>query len=161
VTLKTRRPKADFFASFEEAARNNIEAANLLDQLCREFRDPEAMVARLLDLEHKGDEIAHRVYESFHSVFMPPLDREDIVAITTGLDDILDHIHDATDGMRPSPDPAAGPEPARGAPRWCAPGSGSGATRPLTTPRAQGRRAKLTPQVTRPLPSLARNRQAG
>jgi hypothetical protein len=97
--LKTRKLKVDFFGSFEEAARNNVEAAKLLDELCREFHDPEAMVARLHDLEHKGDEITHRVYEWLNRVFMPPLDREDIIAIATGLDDVMDHIHEAADAM--------------------------------------------------------------
>lgn len=93
------RAKPDFFGGFEAAANNNIEAAKLLDQLCQDFRDPEAMVGRLHELEHRGDEITHGMYESLHSVFMPPLDREDILAIGTGLDDVMDHIHEAADAM--------------------------------------------------------------
>jgi uncharacterized protein len=92
-------PKADFFGCFEEAAGNNVQAAQLLDQLCRDFLEPEAMVARLHDLEHIGDAITHRVYASLHNVFMPPLDREDIIAIATGLDDVMDHIYEAADAM--------------------------------------------------------------
>jgi len=94
-----REPKADFFGCFEEAARNNVEAAQLLDQLCRDFREPEAMVARLHGLEHVGDAITHRIYASLHNAFMPPLDREDIIAIATGLDDVVDHIYEAADAM--------------------------------------------------------------
>jgi hypothetical protein len=97
--FKTRRPKVDFFGGFEEAAANNTEAAQLLDQFCREFREPEAMVARLHDLEHKGDQITHRMYEALNGVFIPPLDREDIIAIGTGLDDVMDHIFEAADAM--------------------------------------------------------------
>jgi len=96
---RTHGRKADFFGSFEEAAGNNVEAAKILDELCREFRAPDVMVARLHDLEHKGDEITHRVYAWLHTVFMPPLDREDIIAIATGLDDVMDHIHEAGDAM--------------------------------------------------------------
>jgi len=94
-----REPKADFFGCFEEAARNNVEAANLLDQLCRDFRESDVMVARLHDLEHVGDAITHRVYASLHTAFMPPLDREDIIAIATGLDNVMDHIYEAADAM--------------------------------------------------------------
>ena len=93
------KPKLDFFSGFEEAALNNVEAAKLLDELCREFRDPDAIVARLHDLEHKGDDITHRMYESLNSVFIPPLDREDIIAIATGLDNVMDHIDEAADAM--------------------------------------------------------------
>ena len=97
--MKTRKPKVDFFGGFEEAARNNVEAAKLLDQLCGDFRDLDEMVKRLHELEHKGDEITHRMYDSLNSVFMPPLDREDIIAIGTGLDDVMDHIYEVADAM--------------------------------------------------------------
>ena len=89
----------DFFGGFEEAARNNVEAAKLLDQLCQDFRDPEVFVARLHELEHKGDDLTHRMYEWLNSVFMPPLDREDIIALATGLDNVMDHIDEAADAM--------------------------------------------------------------
>jgi hypothetical protein len=97
--FKSHQPKQDFFGGFEAAANNNVDAARLLDQLCREFGTPEASVAHLHDLEHKGDEITHRMYESLHSVFIPPLDREDIIAIATGLDNVMDHIFEAADAM--------------------------------------------------------------
>jgi predicted phosphate transport protein (TIGR00153 family) len=93
------RIKVDFFAGFEEAALNNIAGAVLLDQLCRDFRDPARTVAQLHELEHKGDEITHRMYASLNRVFMPPLDREDIIAIATGLDDVMDHIYESADAM--------------------------------------------------------------
>jgi len=97
--FKKRSPRVDFFAGFEEAAANNVEAAKLLDQLCREFHDLEAMVGRLHALEHKGDDITHRMYAALNGVFMPPLDREDIIAIAARLDDVMDHIHEAADAM--------------------------------------------------------------
>lgn len=92
-------PKTDFFGGFEAAAKNNVAAAHLLDQVCREFASAEATVARLHDLEHEGDQITHRMYESLNRVFIPPLDREDIIAIATGLDDVMDHIFEAADAM--------------------------------------------------------------
>jgi predicted phosphate transport protein (TIGR00153 family) len=98
-TLTIRPPKVDFFGGFEEAARNNVDAAKLLEQLCIEFRDLEANVVHLHELEHKGDQITHRMYESLNRVFMPPLDREDIIAIGTGLDNVMDHIYQAADAM--------------------------------------------------------------
>ena len=98
-TLKPDKLKIDFFGGFEEAARNNVEAAKLLDQVCREFHEIDAIVVRLRELEHKGDEITHRMYASLNSVFIPPLDREDIIAIATGLDNVMDHIDESADAM--------------------------------------------------------------
>ena len=97
--LKLRKPSEDFFSWFEEAAHNNLEAALLLDRMCKEFGRSEEIVRQLHDLEHKGDGISHAVYKKLNKVFMPPLDREDIIAITIALDDVMDHIHEAGDAM--------------------------------------------------------------
>ena len=98
-TLKVGKPKADFFGAFEAAAENNAEAARLLDELYRDYTDADAKVLRLHELEHKGDQITHGMYEALNRIFMPPLDREDIIAISTGLDDVMDRIYDAADAM--------------------------------------------------------------
>ena len=97
--LKRRKPDDDFFSWFEQAAHNNVEAAGLLERMCREFASADEIVRELHDLEHKGDGIAHAVYKKLNKVFMPPLDREDIIAITIALDDVMDHIHEAGDAM--------------------------------------------------------------
>jgi len=97
--VKPRKSNGDFFGRFEEAAQNNVDAARLLDRLCHDFSNAEKMVSELHDLEHKGDEITHAMYETLNKVFMPPLDREDIIAITGGLDDVIDYIHEAADAM--------------------------------------------------------------
>ena len=96
---KPRKPNGDFFGLFEEAAQNNVEAAKLLDRLCHDFSNAENMVTQLHEREHQGDEITHSIYQSLNKVFMPPLDREDIIAITSALDDVIDHIHEAADAM--------------------------------------------------------------
>jgi hypothetical protein len=97
--LKRRKPSGDFFDWFEEAAQNNIEAAGLLDRLCSDFVNVDEMVAQLHDLEHRGDGIVHSIYKKLNTVFMPPLDREDIIAIASALDDVMDYIHQAADAM--------------------------------------------------------------
>jgi uncharacterized protein Yka (UPF0111/DUF47 family) len=97
--LRPRKPNEDFFTWFEQAAHNDVEGAQLLDRLCREFARSDEIVGQLHDLEHKGDGIVHAVYQKLNKVFMPPLDREDISAITIALDDVMDHIHEAGDAM--------------------------------------------------------------
>ena len=92
-------PRSDFFARFEAAAQNNVEAATLLEALCHDFSCAGSQVARLHELEHKGDEITHGVYAALNRTFIPPLDREDIIAIATGLDNVMDHIHKVSDAL--------------------------------------------------------------
>ena len=96
---KRRNSNGDFFGRFEHAAQNNVDAARLLDHLCRDFTNAEKTVTQLHDLEHKGDEITHSIYEMLNQVFIPPLDREDIIALTSALDDVTDYIHEAADAM--------------------------------------------------------------
>lgn len=96
---KPRKPNGDFFGWFEEAARNDVEGARLLDRMCNDFASADEIVRQLHDLEHKGDGIAHAVYQKLNKIFMPPLDREDIIAITIALDDVMDHVHEAGDAM--------------------------------------------------------------
>lgn len=97
--MRRRKPNEDFFTWFEQASHNDVEGAQLLDRLCREFARSDEIVGQLHDLEHKGDDIVHAVYQKLNKVFMPPLDREDISAITIALDDVMDHIHEAGDAM--------------------------------------------------------------
>jgi predicted phosphate transport protein (TIGR00153 family) len=98
-TLTPRKTRENFFDLFERAAQNNLEAAHRLDHLCHDFSKADETVKQLHDLEHKGDEITHAMYQTLNKVFMPPLDREDIIAITSALDDVIDHIHEAADAM--------------------------------------------------------------
>jgi len=97
--VKPRKQNSDFFDWFEEAAQNNIEAAELLEGLCSTFTNVEATATRLHELEHKGDGVVHGIYKKLNNVFMPPLDREDIIAITIALDDVMDYIYKAADAM--------------------------------------------------------------
>lgn len=42
----------------------------------------QATLARVEELEHKGDEIVHRLIEELNNSFITPIDREDIFSIT-------------------------------------------------------------------------------
>ena len=51
---------------------------------------------RIKDVEHHADEIVHRVYEELNKTFITPIDREDIQALATELDNVLDMIEAAS-----------------------------------------------------------------
>jgi hypothetical protein len=50
-------------------------------------------------IEHKADEITHRVIEMLHKTFITPLDREDIHLLITRMDDIIDYLEAASARM--------------------------------------------------------------
>lgn len=82
-----------FFKIFGLMAAHILEAAETLGRI---FEDPSAdhqnLVARIKDLEHKGDDLTHQVIDELNKTFITPIDREDIHDLTTALDDVLDLI---------------------------------------------------------------------
>jgi predicted phosphate transport protein (TIGR00153 family) len=53
------------------------------------------MAALLRELEYRGDEIEHEIYLRLHKTFITPIDPEDVHALASGLDDILDAFESA------------------------------------------------------------------
>lgn len=90
------REKA-FFSHFIRAAENLLDGAKLLQRMVQDFSDPKGSAAAIVDVEHAGDAITHEIISTLNSTFVTPLDREDIHALTTGLDDVLDYIEAAAD----------------------------------------------------------------
>jgi predicted phosphate transport protein (TIGR00153 family) len=84
-----------FFDHFGAAADNARDAALLLHDLFERYDDVERKVRRLRDIEHRGDEITHRILSALNSTFVTPLDREDIQHLTSRLDDFVDCVEEA------------------------------------------------------------------
>ncbi len=88
-----------FFDLFEEGAANLVEIAKLFRQLVEKWEDVENKVREISELEHKGDDVVHRIMANLHSTFVTPLDREDITALANAMDDVVDFIDAAADNM--------------------------------------------------------------
>src|SRR5215208_3489940 len=80
----------EFFGLFERSATNVAAAAEELALLAGDFGDAEGHSTRVRELEHAGDDLTREVIRTLDVTFVPPFDREDIYALATGLDDILD-----------------------------------------------------------------------
>jgi uncharacterized protein len=86
-----------FFDLFVEDAANVLGAARRLEAMLRTYDQPEARAAEIRADEHRGDEISHAIGHRLEATFVTPMDREDIHALISGLDDILDDIEEAAD----------------------------------------------------------------
>jgi hypothetical protein len=85
----------EFFDLFEEAARNAVQAAELLERLLENWPDGGAeTLAEIVDCEHVGDRITHDIIQRLNHSFVTPFDREDIIALASGLDDVVDYIEE-------------------------------------------------------------------
>ncbi len=87
----------EFFDLFEEAGANIVRAAELLDKVFGEWPEGADIVREIKDLEHDGDRITHDLIRKLNSTFVTPIDREDILELASGLDDIVDYVEEAAD----------------------------------------------------------------
>lgn len=65
------------------------------EELCRMMEgesDFNASQRRIKDIEHEGDTQTHQIIRTLNRTFVTPFDSEDIYALASGLDDILDLI---------------------------------------------------------------------
>lgn len=88
-----------FFELFNKSAANAHEAAKVLSDLLENFTDINTKAQHLKNLEHAGDEITHHIFDHLAKTFITPLDREDIQAISSRMDDIADLADSASHRM--------------------------------------------------------------
>jgi predicted phosphate transport protein (TIGR00153 family) len=86
-----------YFELFEEAGQNILTAADLLDKMLSNFPDSKDLAREILDCEHEGDRIIHEIIDRLNHTFVTPIDREDILALASALDDIVDYTEEVAD----------------------------------------------------------------
>lgn len=89
--------EVDFFSGFEKAAHHLIDASSVLVELFDSFDNMDQKVERIQDIEHANDDLTHQTMKQLGQTFVTPIDREDIHALATSLDDVLDFLWAAGD----------------------------------------------------------------
>lgn len=97
--MKIFPQKQDFFELFESAARNLHEGARLLKELMEDYNNAEEKTKKIFGVENEGDLITHETIKRLNKTFITPIDREDIHALISRIDDILDLIDGTADRM--------------------------------------------------------------
>jgi uncharacterized protein len=87
----------EFFDLFEEAGGNILRAADLLDRMLRDYPEQSELARDILICEQAGDRITHDIIRRLNETFVTPIDREDIYALASKLDDIVDFIEEVAD----------------------------------------------------------------
>jgi predicted phosphate transport protein (TIGR00153 family) len=88
-----------FFDLFEQQSQHIIRAAGLLHELVHSFADARAKAHAIREVEHQGDQVTHEIVRKLNTTFITPIDREDIHALATRLDDVLDYIEAAAERL--------------------------------------------------------------
>ncbi|HWF50239.1 MAG TPA: DUF47 family protein [Solirubrobacteraceae bacterium] len=86
-----------YFELFEEAGQNILHAADLLDRMLRNYPDSKDLARDILICEQEGDRITHDIINRLNHTFVTPIDREDILALASALDDIVDFTEEVAD----------------------------------------------------------------
>jgi predicted phosphate transport protein (TIGR00153 family) len=83
-----------FYGLFEDSTNNLVEmGAAFVAALAIADKEKRNVALRTLDdLEHRNDEVTHRIFIELGRNFITPFDREDIHTLATALDDVADFI---------------------------------------------------------------------
>ena len=86
-----------FFDLFAEAGQNTLRAARLLEEMMAAWPDDSGLNREILITEQEGDRITHNIIKQLNTSFFTPIDRDEIYALATKLDDVVDYIEEAAD----------------------------------------------------------------
>ncbi len=87
----------DFFEIFDRAALNLTKAATLLVALMENFDNIEQRAKEIYETEQEGDILTHEIMKKLNKTFITPIDREDLHALASSLDDVVDLIWASVD----------------------------------------------------------------
>jgi uncharacterized protein len=87
----------EFWDAFSGHSQRTSKAAEVLSKLLEDPANAPTYAQEISDLEHEGDRITHDTVHALHQTWITPLDREEIHALITKLDDVLDFIEAASD----------------------------------------------------------------
>jgi predicted phosphate transport protein (TIGR00153 family) len=92
TSLFSRKGEPNFLQLLIQSAENALHGAQLFRQAMMGTKPPIEYVQIIKDIEHKGDHITHEIFRGMSTVFITPLDREDIMELASKLDDVIDGI---------------------------------------------------------------------
>jgi len=86
---------------FTEIAGNVVEGAQALSDLLHNYDYEQLLAAldKIKEIEHRGDDMTHRLLVKLNQTFITPFDREDIHLLASSLDDVLDFVYSASDRL--------------------------------------------------------------
>jgi uncharacterized protein len=97
VRLRFRPVDSTFYDLFTEAAQHLVGGSELLAEMLADDSDKVDVATRMRAAEHEADETTHALIRRVNSTFVTPFDREDIYALGSGLDDVMDMMDEVVD----------------------------------------------------------------
>jgi phosphate transport system protein len=89
----------EFLQLLESSAHNVLKAAKALQAMFEGYVDPEARWRAVEEIEHEGDSITHAIMKKLNQTFIPFIDRKNLHALASSLDDVVDGIETVASRM--------------------------------------------------------------
>ena len=87
----------EFYDLFTRAGANALEAARRVERRFREHPNSSVRHSDVKAIEDEGDAITRDLIQLLNTQYITPFDREDIYQLATALDDVVDHLDEASD----------------------------------------------------------------
>lgn len=88
-----------FFDLIEKQSSNVVKGTVKLEDMLKDYKDLENKRKNIKKIESDGDSMVHQIHEELNKTFITPIDREDITALVSSLDDILDFAEAVSERM--------------------------------------------------------------
>ena len=89
-----RKNEPNYYEILYQMAQCSHRASIQLDEMMYDFTDVAKKARKIHDVEHECDDLLHKLVHELNSAFITPIDREDLIAIGSGLDDVMDGVED-------------------------------------------------------------------
>ena len=102
MKLRLTPRETSFYDLFAEQADHLVIGAGILTELLGAAgpgagAERSKIAERMRAAEHACDDTTHKIYNTLNSSFITPFDREDIYALASTLDDVMDEMEEAVD----------------------------------------------------------------
>jgi predicted phosphate transport protein (TIGR00153 family) len=97
VRLALTPRTTEFYELFAQAGENALAVARLAKQRFEGIPDSEVRQSEIKALEHEGDRVTREILELLNTQYITPFDREDIYALAQAIDDVVDHVDEASE----------------------------------------------------------------
>ncbi|MEX2414756.1 MAG: DUF47 family protein [Paenibacillaceae bacterium] len=86
------KKKDFFFETLENISDNLLKTSERFVAGIQQHGQIAIFAKEMKEFEHIGDEYTHSIYTALNKTFITPIDRADIVALASSMDDVLDGI---------------------------------------------------------------------
>ena len=87
----------EFYDLFTAAGENAARIAAKAEERFRTFPETNVSQQEIKTLEHEGDRLTREIIDLLNTQYITPFDRDDIYRLARAIDDIADHIENASE----------------------------------------------------------------